>query len=162
MVARMIDVLSDQEKVLERRVFAAKELLASVNQRVADARKEHEKICKNVAKDKKARDILTKELKALNEIKVNYNMRANPDLAKEEYKVRKPDRYDVQVMRVYHHGENRNIFYVKMYWGNVCRMIYEGPDGDMARDIARKIACLTGQDTVHNLKVASKKDLCTT
>jgi len=160
MPSRLIDVLTGDEKVLDRRVTAAKDLLAGVEQRVADAKKEHERTCASITRDKKAVEVLTKELQGLGAMKMAHGVRTNPLEAEKEYTIRKPDRYDVSIMEVPNHQRQGTLtFFVKMYWGNRCRILWEGRDGALAVVIAHNVAQLTGQDDVKHHRIPSKKNL---
>lgn len=160
MTTRLIDVLTEDEKVLDRRVIAMKDLLVSVNTRVSEARQEHERVCKRIERDKKAHEVLILELKGLGAMKVSHGVRTSSKDAKEEYKARKPDRYDVSVMEVPNHQRGGTItFFVKMYWGNQARILYEGTTWEAARALAQKIADLTGQGDFPCHRVPAKKNL---
>ncbi len=160
MVARIIDVLTDKEHELTTMVSAAQRNLLSINNQVKSAIDDHTIICVNITRDKKARDVLAQELHDLGERVATRKSRTDPDAAEEAYKVLKPYRYDIVVYQVPNRATGGSAtHYVKMWWGNVAKVIYEGHDVNRADRLAQKITDLTGRESYRTCIVKSKKDI---
>ncbi len=156
---RLIDVLNDQEKEVTLQICAARDSLDRVTEAFAKSTAEHELVCKGIIRDKKAAAALAQELIDLDERLTQRKNRMNPDAAEEAYRVLKPNRYDVELIQVRHQRNDTLTYYVKMWWGNRYRVIYESNDETMARSVAIKITDLTGRENFVHREVDSKKDI---
>ena len=159
MAGRLLDVLNDEEKDLTARIAVAKSELEVVGEQLAADARRLAKIKRDQTAEKAGIEDLQKQAHELG-IKIEAaGVRHDHEKATEAYQVQKPDRYDVEVYQVANGKRNGAVrYYVKMWWGNRTKIIYEGVD-DMAHTIARNVADLTGQKQLNTHAVESKKDI---
>ncbi len=160
MVARLIDVLTDQERNVKARLGAVHVELDTANGLLEQVLEKHEKMLIHINRDREARDALRKELENLGSLVNNTRARTDPKLAEEIYEASKPDRYDVELFQIPSLTRNGMLkLYVKMWWGNTAKILYEGNDYETATRLAQKISDLTGKGTFAHREVDSKKDI---
>lgn len=153
MAGRLLDVLNDEEKDLQGRVATARSELDAVEEQLAASARQLGKATKELTDLKDE----CKEVGARIEAAVS---RGNPEAAEKAYQANKPDRYDVTVYFLKPQnrggGKKRVTGYVKMYWGNRVKIIFEGDPG-MAETVAQKVLDLTGQSKLKVVEVNSKQ-----
>lgn len=159
MAGRLLDVLNDEEKDLTARIVVVKSELDAVEEQLAAGARRMAKIGREEKAEKAGIEDLQKQARELG-VKIEAAVvRHDHAKATEAYEVQKPDRYDVEVYEVTNVKRNGAVrFYVKMWWGNRAKIIYEGGN-DIAHTFARSIADLTGQKQINTHAVSSKKDI---
>lgn len=148
-VARYLDVLSLEEKAAKKGAKAAQDHMHKLNRRI------HE---------------LTSQIQEAEVTLRNLNMtrderiQARKDSGRsrdQTYAIEKPDRYDVHVFGIPARTNRRgNIvvanYFVRMYWGNLQRVICETTTQEQATTLAHNICRLIGQSSFNLYEVQSK------
>ncbi len=174
-MARYIDVLTREEKKVERRSKKALGELGAVMAEVDRVKKKGEAVrrvndglAKNIETLKGTRRKLDGEIVQLTEAAdgIRQSHKRDPDLAEamkstsaeDLYASMKPDKYGVAV----YHVKNANFdrWFLKMRWGNNARIIAEGTE-EVVCKIASDIIKLTHRPdaTIRAIRVTDKKAL---
>lgn len=152
MAGRLIDVLGSDERELQSQVMALEARVVAMNEelRYAEGRKSE------------VHAVVTKLKEEAEELQVQAAVRGDAEAAKQAYSVQKPERFDVVVYRLRppKHGrtEKTTVGFVKMWWGNRSKIIYEGAPA-MAEVIGQKVVDLTSQRALRVTDIDTKQAL---
>ncbi len=148
-MARYLDVLSLEEKAAKKGTEAAQKQMHKLNRRIHELTtsiQEAEVTLRNLNMTKDER------------IQARKDSGRSRD---QTYAIEKPDRYDVHVFGIparRHPGRPTVVatYFVRMYWGNLQRVILETTHQAEATTLAHNICRLMGQSSFNLFEVQSK------
>ena len=149
-MARYLDVLSLEEKAAKKGAEAAQKTMHKLNRRI------HELTASIQEAEVTLRNLnMTKDER----IQARKDSGRSRD---QTYAIEKPDRYDVHVFGIparTNRGHGRSVqanYFVRMYWGNLQRVILETTNMAHATTLAHNICRLMGQSSFNLFEVQSK------